>query len=124
MVAFVEDTLYKDKVKKNFFKDEKERLLWIRLNAQHIQYSSKKLNRIDKPLGELGVPYTYMQISANQLEYNEYMCDAPRYSFEELVLPHDELLRLADKRNRAHIKKIFGDIEGIVKLGEIEDEDL
>jgi len=108
MVAFVEDTLYKDKVKKNFFKDEKERLLWIRLNAQHIQYSSKKLNRIDKPLGELGVPYTYMQISANQLEYDEYMCDAPRYSFEELLsLSDEEMFRLARERNKEEIRKMF-----------------
>ena len=36
--------LYKDKVKKNFFKDEYQRNLWIRLNAEHIHYVAKKIN--------------------------------------------------------------------------------
>ena len=124
MSKYYEDTLYLNKVQKNFFKDENERNLWVRLNAEHIQYANKILNHIDKSLGEIGVPYSYMQISSNQLVYDEYMRDAPRFSFEELVLPHPELFRLSQKRNQEAIKKIFGDVEGIVKLGEIEDEDL
>jgi len=125
MLKTESEKLFKDKVRKNFFKDENERNLWVRLNAEHIKYFHKVVNRIEKDnMGDVNKPYSHMWVSNNQLTYDEYMCDAPRYSFEELVLPHDELLRLADKRNRAHIKKIFGDIEGIVKLGEIEDEDL
>jgi hypothetical protein len=112
MVNCVEDTVFEDKVRKNFFKDENERLLWIRLNAQHIQYSSKKVNHIDKPLGELGVRFSYMQISANQLEYDEYMCDAPRYSFEELLTLSDEdMFKLARKRNEEEIRKMFANFK-------------
>jgi hypothetical protein len=120
----VRDELYKDKVRKNFFKDENQRNLWIRLNAEHIQYVSKKTNGIDKPLGEIGQTYSFMQISANQLDYDEHMCDTPRFSFEELVLPHDELFKLEKKRNKETLGKMFGEIGGIALLGDIEDEDL
>ena len=121
----MKDELYKDKVRKNFFKDENQRNLWIRLNAEHIQYVNKKTNGIDKPLGEIGQTYSFMQISANQLDYDEHMCNAPRFSFEELVLPHDELLRLARKRNREEIEKIFKvDANDLMLLGDIDDEDL
>ena len=116
--------LYKDKVKKNFFKDESQRNLWIRLNAEHIQYASKKTNGINKPLGKIGESYSFMQISANQLDYDEHMCDAPRFSFEELVLPHDELLKHEKKRNGEMVKKMFGEINGLTLLGDIEDGDL
>jgi hypothetical protein len=109
---FEEDEIYKGKVRKNFFKNEEERMLWVRLNAEHIQYSTKILNHKDVPLGEIGKPFSCMQISLNQLTYDEYESDAPRFSFEELVLPHDELFRLADKRNRETIKKMFKDCFG------------
>ena len=75
---------------KNFFKIETDRLLWIRLNAERMIYAQKKDGQTDLPLGELGEPFSLMQISANQLEYDEKICDTPRYSLEELVLPHDE----------------------------------
>ena len=54
--------LYKDKVKKNFFKDEYQRNLWIRLNAEHIHYVAKKLNKTDfkrhLEIGKLGDPFS------------------------------------------------------------------
>ena len=124
----MKDELYKDKIRKNFFKDESQRNLWIRLNAEHIHYVAKKLNKIDfkqnLEIGKLGEPFSCMQISANQLDYDEHMCDAPRFSFEELVLPHDELLRLENKRNKETLGKMFGEIGGIALLGDIDDEDL
>ena len=120
--------LYKDKVKKNFFKDEYQRNLWIRLNAEHIHYVAKKINKTDfkrhLEIGKLGDPFSCMQISANQLDYDEHMCDAPRFSFEELVLPHDELLKHEKKRNGEMVKKMFGEINGLTLLGDIEDGDL
>ena len=120
--------LYGEKVKKNFFKDEDQRNLWIRLNAEHIHYVAKKINKTDfqrhLELGKLGEPFSCMQISANQLDYDEHMCDAPRFSFEELVLPHDELLKLEKKRNGEMVKKMFREIGGLTLLGDIEDGDL
>lgn len=112
-------------MEKKFFKDENQRNLWIRLNAEHIQYSNKIRNHIDKPLGKIGDAYSFMQISLNQLEYDEINRDAPRYSFEELVLSHDELLILAEKKERANMEGMFQKLsKGFIKLGEIEDEDL
>lgn len=120
--------LYGEKVKKNFFKDEDQRNLWIRLNAEHIHYVAKKINKTDfkrhLELGKLGEPFSCMQISANQLDYDEHMCNAPRFSFEELVLPHDELLKLEKKRNGEMVKKMFREIGGLTLLGDIEDGDL
>jgi hypothetical protein len=109
----IRDEMYKDKVKRNFFKDESQRNLWIRLNAEHIQYSNKKISGIDKPLGEIGQSYSFMQISANQLDYDEHRRDAPRFSFEELVLPHDELLKLERKRNDETVKKMFKETDDL-----------
>jgi hypothetical protein len=127
----IRDEMYKDKVKKNFFKDESQRNLWIRLNAEHIHYVAKKLNKVDfnqnLEIGKLGEPFSCMQISANQLDYDEHMCNAPRFSFEELVLSQDELFKLANKRHREEINKMFnliGDVDGIIQLGDIDDEDL
>ena len=114
--------LYKDKVKKNFFKDEYQRNLWIRLNAEHIHYVAKKINKTDfkrhLEIGKLGDPFSCMQISANQLDYDEHMCDAPRFSFEELVLSHEELFKLERKKDKEKLKNMFHFI------GDVEDEDL
>ena len=116
----------KYKVRKNFFKDDNERNFWVKLKAEHIQYCQKIVNRIEKEnMGNINKPYSHMWVSNNQLTYDEFMCDAPRYSFEELVLPHDELLRLATKRNREHIEKIFKvSANDLLLLGDIDDEDL
>ena len=116
----IRDEMYKDKVKKNFFKDENQRNLWIRLNAEHIHYSAKRLNKIDfnqnLEVGKLGEPFSCMQISANQLDYDEHMCDAPRFSFEELVLPHEELFKLEEKRNKEKLKNMFN------LIGDVDDD--
>ena len=95
-------------MKKNFFKSESERLLWVKLNAERIQFSTKLLNNQDTPMGEIGQPYTCMQISLNQLEYDEANCDELRFSFEEfLVLTAKELFNLARYRNAEKIHKMF-----------------
>ena len=106
---------------KNFFKDENERLLWIRLNAERLQYSAKILNHQDLEIGELGKPFSCMQISENQLTYDEEKLDAPRLSLEELVLPHPELFRLADKKSKKKLTEMFGKEFG-KELGKIADE--
>ena len=92
---------------KNFFKNTEERLLWVRLNAEHIQYSQKMLKNIDESLGNIGEQYSLMQISLNQLEYDEEFRDKPRFSFEELVLSHPELFKLGKDRARQEIRKKF-----------------
>lgn len=104
-------------MKKNFFKNEAEKLLWIKLNALRIQYSTKILNHQDLELGELGTPFSCMQISENQLMYDEEKLDAPRFTFEELVLPHPDLFRLAESRNKKKLAEMFG-----TELGKIADE--
>ena len=120
----IDEMMYKDKVKKNFFKDESQRNLWIRLNAEHIQYSNN-ISKINEVAIKNGIePLSSLQISANQLDYDEHECNAPRFSFEELVLPHDELLKLEKKRNGEMVKKMFREIGGLTLLGDIEDGDL
>lgn len=102
------DSLYGDKIRKNFFKSESDRNLWIKLNAERIQYSQKFLNRVDLPLGEIGERFSCMQVSVNQLEYDEHERQAPRFSLEELLLLSEpELFKLADERNRERIQKMF-----------------
>ena len=103
--------------RKNFFKDENERLLWIRLNAERIQYSTKILNHQDLNIGKLGEAFSCMQISENQLKYDEAKLNAPRFSLEELVLPHSELFKLAESKNKKKLVEMFG-----TELGKIADE--
>lgn len=92
---------------KNFFKDNEERLLWIRLNAERIQYSTKKLNHKDVPMGKIGELNSYMQISLNQLTYDESVRGELRLSFEELVLPHEELFKLSQNKSREETQEKF-----------------
>lgn len=102
---------------KNFFKNERERLLWIRLNAERIQYAERILHHRELELGEIGEPFTCMQISENQLEYDENTYNAPRYSLEELVLPHDELFKISERRSKQKLTEMFG-----TELGNIANE--
>jgi hypothetical protein len=104
-------------MKKNFFKNEQDRLLWIRLNAERMQYAFKVRDNQDVELGEFDEAFSLMQTSQNQLEYDEATSDAPRYSLEELVLPHNELLRLTDNRSKKKLTEMFG-----LELGKIADE--
>jgi len=103
--------------RKIFFKNESERMLWIRLNAERIQYSQKMLNGTNESIGKINEPFSIMQTSLNQLGYDEMKRNAPRFSFEELVLPHAELFKLAEKRNKQKITEMFG-----TELGKIVDE--
>jgi len=99
--------------KKKFFKDENERNLWIKLNAEHIRYGEKVVNnKIIEDLGSIDKAYSPLWISNNQLTFDEYMCNAPRISFEEfLTLTDDQLVRLTVEQNRQMIKKMFENTE-------------
>jgi hypothetical protein len=96
---------------KNFFKTENERLLWIKLNAERIQYENKVKNNQDNELGDINEQFSYMNISKNQLTYDENECDAPRYSFDELLLlTPKELLGLSEEKTKVkltHTMKFF-----------------
>ena len=102
----------KEKTKKKFFKSESERNLWIRLNAEHIRDSQKKTNNSkEDDLGSVDEQYSHMWVSNNQLTYDESERDAPRFSFEELLLlSHEELLKITRKRHMEFIQEIFSDI--------------
>src|ERR1035437_3924209 len=92
---------------KSFFKNNEERLLWIRLNAERIQYSTKKLSHYNVPIGKIGELYSGMEISLNQLIYDESVRGELRFSFEELVLSHEELFQLTQNRSRENFNKKF-----------------
>ncbi len=111
MKAYCQNTHIKRKRKeknpgKNFFRNKGERELWIRLNAERIQYSKKMLNSEEHPLGSISEPQSCMWISGNQLVYDEHCCESPRFSFEELLLTREELLRLEIKREEEEQKKM------------------
>ena len=109
-------------MKKNFFKNEKERMLWVRLNAEHNQYVQRVVNHIDVPLGEINEQLSLMQNSLLQLEHDEIHRDAPRFSFEELVLPHDELLKLSEKKHKERIQKMLSNPHSIENFKKFFDE--
>jgi len=98
-----------DKERKIFFKNDDERNLWIKLNAEHIRYSQKILNNIDEEdLGDIDERWSHLWVSNNQLIYDEIMDDKPRFSLAELSgMNHDELLDLSIERNKKIIKEIF-----------------
>ncbi len=91
---------------KNFFRNKGERELWIRLNAERIQYRNKMLNSEEQPFGSVSEPQSCMWISGNQLIYDEQCRESPRFSFEELLLTREELLRLEIKREEEEQKKM------------------
>ena len=93
-----------------FFKDEDERNLWLRLNAEHIRYSTNIVNETEnEDLGNIETPYSPYWVSHNQLMYDEKYCDAPRLTLEELSsLSHEELFALVRKKNRETLKRIMG----------------
>ena len=78
--------LYEGKERKTFFKDEEERNLWVRLNAERIRHFQKTVNNQDQPdLGSIEIPYSHLWVSNNQLTYDEYMNTKPRFTLEELA---------------------------------------
>jgi len=104
----------------NFFKNENERQLWIKLNAEHIQYSQKVVNNQDEELGTVDDRYSCMWVSRNQLEYDEANKDAPRFSLEELLtLSQQDMLRLSRSRNAETIRELFESF----KIGNPLDDD-
>ena len=90
--------------RKTFFRSESERNLWIRLNAERLQYSDRMLNREQSPMGCVEEPHTYMWISGNQLDYDEHERPAPRFSLEELLLSPSELFRLEQQREEEELR--------------------
>ena len=109
MEKTADDNLFKNKEKKSFFKNEEERNLWVRLNAERIRYFHKVVNKIDEQdLGSIDKPHSHLWVSNNQLIYDEYMENAPRLSLAELsAMNHDDLLKLSQERNHETIKKLF-----------------
>jgi hypothetical protein len=94
------------KEKKIFFKSESERNLWVKLNAEVIRYYFHDKERED--LGDINTPFSYMWISNNQLTYDEHECDAPRFSFEELLtLDFSDLIKISRKQNQDFPMKTF-----------------
>ena len=94
---------------KDFFKSKNERNLWIKLNAERIKYSNQVTNpTLNENLGSIDEINTPMYVSNNQLEFDENERNAPRFSFEELLLlsPHD-LFKLANKRVRNNVNKLY-----------------
>ena len=91
---------------KNFFRNKGERELWIRLNAERIQYRNKMLNCEEQPFGSISEPQSCMWVSKNQLIYDEQCRESPRFSFEELLLTREELFRLEIKREEEEQKKM------------------
>ena len=93
--------------RKTFFRSESERSLWIRLNAERLQYSDRMLNSEESPMGCVEEPHTYMWISGNQLDYDEHQRPSPRFSFEELLLSPAELFRLGQQREEEELRHML-----------------
>lgn len=60
--------------------------IWVRINAEIIQYGNRILNGVEKEMGDLNTPHSPMWVSKNQLTYDEFECEVPRLSIEELLL--------------------------------------
>ncbi len=96
------------KEKKIFFNSEADRNLWIKLNAELIQYFRKKVNHKDEELGSLNKPFSCLWVSKNQLKYDEYERDAPRFSLEQLLtIDFDELIKITRQRHKNWFKENF-----------------
>ncbi len=97
------------KKRKIFFKSESERNLWVKLNAEVIRYFHETVNNKEREdLGDINTPYSYTWISNNQLTYDEHECDAPRFSFEELLtLNFSDLIKITRKQHREFTVKTF-----------------
>lgn len=98
-----------------FFKTESERELWIKLNAERQIEWEKGLTYFDKetqtrkPTLQALNPRTMseaLEISRDQLEYDEKNKDKPRYSLEEmLTLDIDALNIIGSKQHQEWCKK-------------------
>ena len=97
------------KERKIFFKSEADRNLWIKLNAEVINYFQVTVNhKIDEGLGDINTPFSSMWVSRNQLDYDEHECDKPRFSLEELLtLSYDDLIKITRQQHKEWIQKHF-----------------
>lgn len=95
--------------KNKFFKDDKQRELWIKLNAELALYGNNVVNNLNRTsLGSVDEPYSPLWVSRNQLVYDEENLDAPRLSLEQLSsMSLDDLVALTRKQNREMIKELF-----------------
>lgn len=119
------DTNNPEKKRKNFFKKEAERNIWIRVNAERLQYCDIADGMEDRKLGSIDEKYTYMWVSNNQLNYDEHECDAPRFSMEELLLNSlPELYRLTKRRMDEEMLKAFNECEAERKRREQNGEEM
>lgn len=93
---------------RNFFKNENERNIWIKLNAEHIHFKIKMAGHKEIKMGSINEEHTCMWISRNQCEYDEHECEALRFSFEELLLlSPTELYHLDKKREKEKVRKML-----------------
>lgn len=91
------------------FKSETDRNLWIKLNAERIQYNFKIRNAKEKDDFDI-----CLRISENQLKYDENENTAPRYSMEELLtLTPKELYQLQNKKEQNIIDRIYNEEDDI-----------
>ena len=109
-------------MKKNniFFKDDKQRDLWIHLNAKLIMhvYNAENDTKIND-LGGVDKRYTPLWISNNQLTYDEINSDAPRFSLEQLSsMDYDDLVVLSQRQKREKMKKFLGDVDDLLREDE------
>ena len=98
-----------------FFKTESERELWIKLNAERQIAWEKGLTYFDKatqtykPTLQALNPRTMekaLELSRDQLEYDEQNKDKPRYSLEEfLTLDINGLNEIGMKQHQEWCKK-------------------
>lgn len=96
------------KERKNYFRNEKNRNLWIKLNAERVHYARTLMHEKNNKMGSVDEPYSCMWISKNQLDWDEHESDKPRFSFEELILLQPaELYRIDKRREEEETRKIF-----------------
>jgi hypothetical protein len=121
LMVIISNGMHKEK--KIFFKSEADRNLWIKLNAELIGYFQETVNHKKKEdLGSVDKPYSHMWVSNNQLTYDEFNKDAPRFSLEELLtLSLDDLIRITRKQHKEFVEKHFTTLFGV---DDIDDEDL
>jgi len=100
--------LYLGMEKQSFFRNESDRTLWVRLNAERIRHLKKLSGDDNTDLGTIDEIHSPIWISNNQLTYDEYMSDEPRFSLAELAgLSDDELFMLFEERNRDLLERLF-----------------
>jgi hypothetical protein len=96
-----------------FFKSDADRKLWIKLNAERIQYNFKVRNAKEKDVFD-----ACLRISEKQLIYDENEYEAPRYSIEQLLtLSPKELYQLQSQQEQKIIDRIYkNDDEDVIDL--------